>query len=328
MPAGEPMEYYIQLFANLRTDKSADRWPDRVRNRAPQKPILLLSVLDLFELNKIDSSFIEITQDLLDLFDKYWMEALPFTRPSTLAMPFVGMESEGFWHLVKRKEGESLFGRPERSVAQLRERAFGARLDKVLYEHLQVEANRGILRSVLVGERYFSNEASEALIRQGFVNREAFIYSERLLENPRNLEVRETLPLEEEYLPVRDQGFRRAVVTAYAHRCALCGIRVRTLDGHTAVTAAHIIPWSETQDDRPANGMALCRMCHWTFDEGLLGVSQAYEVIASGQLGILDNLPGHLTNLEGRGIVGPARKPLWPDTESLRWHQANVLRTQ
>ena len=85
---------------------------------------------------------------------------------------------------------------------------------------------------------------------------------EKLLENPRDLQIRETLPLEEEYIPVRDQGFRRAGVTAYCHRCALCAIRVRTLDNHTAVTAAHIRPWSETQDDRPANGMALCRMCH------------------------------------------------------------------
>ena len=284
-------------------------------------------MLDLFELNKIDTNFVEITEDLLDLFDKYWLEALPLTRPSTLAMPFVRMESEGFWHLVKRKEGESLFGRPERSVAQLRERAFGARLDKALYEHLQIEANRRILRSVLVGERYFSNEVGEALIRQGFINREAFIYSEKLLENPRSLEVRETLPLEEEYIPVRDQGFRRAVVTAYSHRCALCGIRVRTLDGHTAVTAAHIVPWSETQDDRPVNGMALCRMCHWTFDERLLGVSQVYEVIASRQLNILDNLPGYLTNLEGRGIVGPSQEQFWPDAASLRWHHENVLRT-
>lgn len=129
MPARESIEKYIQLFANLRTDKSASRWPDRVRNRASQKPILLLSVLDLFELNKIDSNFIEITEDLLDLFDKYWLEVLPVTRPSTLAMPFVRMESEGFWHLARHKEGESLFGRPERSVAQLRERVFGACLD-------------------------------------------------------------------------------------------------------------------------------------------------------------------------------------------------------
>jgi predicted restriction endonuclease len=129
MLARESIEKYIQLFANLRTDKSASRWPDRVRNRASQKPILLLSVLDLFELKKIDSNFIEITEDLLDLFDKYWLEVLPVTRPSTLAMPFVRMESEGFWHLARHKEGESLFGRPERSVAQLRERVFGACLD-------------------------------------------------------------------------------------------------------------------------------------------------------------------------------------------------------
>ena len=129
MLARESIEKYIQLFANLRTDKSASRWPDRVRNRASQKLILLLSVLNLFELNKIDSNFIEITEDLLDLFDEYWLEVLPVTRPSTLAMPFVRMESEGFWHLAKHKEGESLFGRPERSVAQLRERVFGACLD-------------------------------------------------------------------------------------------------------------------------------------------------------------------------------------------------------
>jgi predicted restriction endonuclease len=129
MLARESIEKYIQLFANLRTDKCASRWPDRVRNRASQKLILLLSVLDLFELNKIDSNFIEITEDLLDLFDEYWLEVLPVTRPSTLAMPFVRMESEGFWHLARHKEGESLFGRPERSVAQLRERVFGACLD-------------------------------------------------------------------------------------------------------------------------------------------------------------------------------------------------------
>jgi putative restriction endonuclease len=74
--------------------------------------------------------------------------------------------------------------------------------------------------------------------------------------------------------------------------------------------------------------MALCRMCHWTFDEGLLGVSQVYEVIAARQLNTLDNLPGYLTNLEGRGIVGPSQEQFWPDITSLRWHQENVLLNQ
>lgn len=57
---------YAKLFAGLNTDKSASRWPDRTKNRAPQKPILLLSMLDLFELGEINSNLIEITEDLLE----------------------------------------------------------------------------------------------------------------------------------------------------------------------------------------------------------------------------------------------------------------------
>ena len=45
---------------------------------------------------------------------------------------------------------------------------------------------------------------------------------------------------------------------------------MRTIDGHTAVDAAHIIPWSISHNDDPRNGLALCKLCHWSFDEGLL----------------------------------------------------------
>jgi putative restriction endonuclease len=148
-------------------------------------------VLDLFEPAESNSNLIEITEDLLDLFDKYWVQALPFMRPSTLAMPFVRMESEGFWHVARHKEGESLFGRPERSVAQLQERVLGARLDEALYQNLQGAESRTLLRSVLVGERYVSNEARESLLQQGFIYRKAFVYSEELLENPNDPKVRE-----------------------------------------------------------------------------------------------------------------------------------------
>lgn len=325
MSIDKSIEKYLRLFANLNTNKSASRWPERTRSRAPQKPILLLSVLDLFELGEIHSNLIDITEDLLDLFDKYWVKALPFTRPSTLAMPFVRMESEGFWHVARRREDESLLGRPERSVASLRERVFGARLDEALYQHLQVAESRRLLRSVLVGERYFSNEARESLLQQGFINQKSFIYSEELLKNPKDPEVRETLPLEEEYLPVRDQGFRRAVVTAYDHRCALCSIRVRTLEGHTLVQAAHIVPWSETRDDRPVNGLALCRTCHWTFDERLLSVSRDYAVVTSKQLNVPGNLSGYLSSLEGRTIFLPSLESYRPDRDSLEWHRKHLL---
>jgi putative restriction endonuclease len=107
------------------------------------------------------------------------------------------------------------------------------------------------------------------------------------------------------------------VVTAYDHRCALCGTRVRTLEGHTAVDAAHIIPWSVNRDDRPANGLALCRTCHWAFDEGLLGISHEYEVTGSDLLWNVDNIPGYLEGLKGDMIAWPVDSAYWPSHESL-----------
>lgn len=324
---GDGIDHYAGRFARLRTNKNRKVWSEITAHQAPHKPILLLCVLDLFDSGEISSNLVEISDDLVELFGRYWERVLPFTRQGNLALPFFHLRGDGFWHLLPRYEG-TLIGSQISSLTRLREEIVGAYLDEDLYDLIRSDENCDRLRSILI-ETYFSPEARQLLVEQSITNRGAFVYSEELLRRPEDPTVQETLSLEEAYLPaVRNQGFRRAVVTAYSHRCALCGIRVRTLDGHTAVTAAHIVPWSETQDDRPANGMALCSMCHWTFDEGLLGVSQMYEVIASRQLNTLDNLPGYLTNLEGRSIVGPARKPLWPDTESLRWHQENVLRTE
>jgi putative restriction endonuclease len=116
------------------------------------------------------------------------------------------------------------------------------------------------------------------------------------------------------------------VVKAYAHCCALCGIRMLTLDGHTAVDASHIKPWSLSRDDRPANGMALCKLCHWSFDKGLLGKSQRYTVMSSAQLFAHDNFSGHLSSLKGRVIGKPPERMHWPDPDSLRWHRREVFR--
>src|SRR5215210_4426788 len=316
---------YARRFARLRTNRNRKVWSEVTAYQAPHKPILLLCVLDLLDSGKISSNLVEISDDLAELFGRHWERVLPFSRPGNLALPFFHLQGDGFWHLLPRHQSTSL-GSHSTYLSRLREEILGASLDEKLYDLVQAKENRNRLRRVLI-ETYFSPETRRSVLEQSAINRGAFIYSEELLSHPEDPTVRETLSVEEAYRPaIRDQGFRRAVVTAYSHRCALCGIRVRTLDGHTAVTAAHIRPWSDTQDDRPANGMALCRMCHWTFDEGLLGVSQKYEVIASRQLTVLDNLPGYLTNLEGRGIVGPSRELFWPDTESLRWHHENVLR--
>lgn len=308
-------------------DKSRARWTESTGNRAPHKPLLLLSVLDLFEQGKVESNLIELTPELGESFNRYWMRVLPLDRRGNLALPFFHLRSEGFWKLLPQPDkGEALEASSQiRSLHQLRETVIGACLDESLYNLLRIQESRELLRSVLV-EAYFAPEAREALAEQGAINQEAFLYSRKLLERSGGQIVREAVEEERAHsVAARDQGFRRAVVTAYEHRCVLCGIRVRTLDGHTAVDAAHIIPWSAGRDDRPANGLALCRTCHWAFDEGLLGISRAYEVIASGQLQSTNNLPGYLDGLKGKEAVRPANEAHQPDTWALKWHRENVF---
>ncbi|HDQ71128.1 MAG TPA: HNH endonuclease [Chloroflexi bacterium] len=322
------MEDYTRRFSKLRTDTSPSRWPVTTRHRAPHKPLLLLAVMDLFAEGSVTANLIELTPDLGELFTLYWARVMPPDQRGNLALPFFHLKSDRFWHLVPRPGHEAFLDATHqiRSINQLRDTVLGARLDDELYELFCSDSSRDVLRTVLI-ESYFAPEAQSALIEQGFINVESFRYSQELLEQARRRQAKER-PLDEDtYQPVvRDQGFRRAMVTAYDHRCALCGIRMLTPDGHTVVDAAHIIPWRISHNDDPGNGMALCRLCHWTFDEGLASVSSRYLVIISPQLTTGQNFPGHLVTLGGRGIIGPNEESLWPDLDALSWHRRNTFR--
>jgi putative restriction endonuclease len=212
------------------------------------------------------------------------------------------------------------------SATKLRELILGARLAEGLYRLFLDPESREVLRAAVL-ERYFSPEVRPALLAQAQVNVQAYRYSLDLLEAARS-EPFGGASLAAEALPppARDQGFRRAVVTAYEHRCGFCGIRMTTPDGHTVVEAAHIVPWSETRNDDPRNGLALCKLCHWTFDEGLLSLSAVYVILASPQLTGNGNVPAHLGALVGRLLVGPAEAAWRPDLEAMRWHRERVFR--
>jgi len=321
------LEEYVRRFGSLRTDTSPARWSASTCHRAPHKPLLLLAVIDLFEQGSVATNLIELSPDLGEIFTVYWSRLMPPDRRGNIALPFFHLKSEGFWELLPRPGREDFLAaaRQIRSANQLDDTIVGAKLDESLYELLCAEEPRNLLRTVLI-ETYFAPEVRTVLLEQGLTNVEAFRYGQELLERARQRQVKEgTIDDGDRQPAVRDQGFRRAVITAYEHRCALCGMRMLTPDGHTVVDAAHIVPWSVSHNDDPCNGMALCRLCHWTFDEGLLSVSSDYEVLTSTQLAVDRNVPGHLVTLEGRGIIGPAEQVLWPDLDSLRWHRRNVF---
>jgi putative restriction endonuclease len=124
---------------------------------------------------------------------------------------------------------------------------------------------------------------------------------------------------------VRDQGFRKAIIALYSHRCALCGIRMLTPEGHTIVDAAHVKPWKDSFDDRPTNGMALCKLCHWSFDKGLMSVGKKYEVLVSKRVMKEQNYPGHILTLTDRPIFTPEKESFWPVQDNLHWHRNKIF---
>jgi putative restriction endonuclease len=325
MNASAEFSKYIYQFAHLRTDKTGG-WTAATSFRAPHKPFLLLSVIDLFAQGRLPSNLLEITPELGELFSAYWAKVMPPERRGNMALPFFHLRSSGFWHLIPKPGQEKSLEilRQLDTLGQLQRLAIGACLDDELYLMLQDEEARETLRTVLI-QTYFAPEIQQVLREQCAINRDSYLYSQELIEKAKQ-QIKETPPAGEDYQAVRDQGFRRAVVRIYNHRCAFCGLRLLTSDGRTVVDAAHIIPWSISHDDDLHNGMALCRLCHWTFDQGLLGVSSKYLMLVSDDLRVSQNIPGDILKLEQRLIIGPEEQSLWPDTESLHWHRKNVFR--
>ncbi len=320
------LEHYQHLFSTLRTDKNKTRWSDLTKNRAPHKPFLLLSILDLIASSAITDNFIEPSLDLIETFNEYWNLIMPLGSTASASYPFYHLDTSGFWQLIPQANEQHQKGRTISSIKRLLELYQGVKLDDDLFVLLNNGKHQQIIRSTLI-TNYFAPELHNVLLDQATINKRSADYCAEIIKHPDNPnnEVKEiSSPL---YQKVRDQGFRKAIVKLYEHRCALCGIRILTPEGHTVVEAAHIIPWSQTQNDSTQNGMALCKLCHWSFDEGLMGVDEEYSVLVSPSVRKNKNYSGHMEMLSGRGIIKPDEAKYWPAQDNLHHHRKEKYRT-
>ncbi len=315
-----------------RRDPNKDRWDERTRGAAPHKPLLILAICDLFESCRVVSPLIPsegaplIT--LADHYSSYWNRIIR-DRRGDMMMPFWALTTNGFWNAVAQP-GVVITGDRPKSFLSFSKHYIGVELHPQVHALMVVDGKRQDLREWIIGE--FFDVPTQAVIA-GLVryNTESDAYSLRLLaaaeEGSKALESIERYSTAHGIeRPVRDQGFRIAVREAYAYRCAACGVRIQTPDGHAMVQGAHIRPHAETADDRIVNGMALCHSCHWAFDEGLWTIAPTLDIRTSPVLRWGDNLPGYLESLESQPLRVPAEANLQPDPESLRWHREDRFR--
>ena len=323
------LQHYKEAFSRLNSDVNSSRYPASTLHRAPHKPFLLLAILDLIAQGVIQTNFIALTPELVSTFDSYWVALMGPNKRTSPLLPFTHLRSDGFWHFVaiSGKEEALKHAGHVRTWKKYNALVEGAKFDEPLFILLQDHDSRETLRAVLVAA-YFSREQHPRLLAVGEVVAETFSYSRTLQEIASDYFVLDRADPILYRQAVRSGAFRRVVTKAYDYSCAVCGIRLITSEGRIVVEAAHIKPWSISHNDDPRNGLALCGLHHWVFDQGLIGITQAYQIKISPEVPRKDRRADALTQLKDQSILLPKEEAFWPSVYALNWHLKEKFRSQ
>ena len=125
----------------------------------------------------------------------------------------------------------------------------------------------------------------------------------------------------------RSGRFRLDVVPAYNYTCALTGYRVTTISAGAIVDAAHIHQFSNSRNNDPTNGIALCKNAHWQFDIGLWTIGKDFRVVVATDA-FSEASPNQkpLSEMHGERLFLPRDESIWPAEIHMEWHRTNRFR--
>lgn len=313
---------YIEAFRKLRLDRS--------HGIAPHKPILLISILQLFASKFIKENRIYLTPELVALFRENWAKLVITQHDCRISYPFYYLKSDKFWHLKPKNNliEVSSLGSLVKSFSKLNEAIDYASFDEDLFVLLENKTNCDILITFLL-DNYFSET------KNGFNNNssnneiediEQQILKEDAVEYVAEVKkfIREK---KEEEIFLRSSIFKREVPKIYNYTCCISGMRIDTMENISMVDACHIVPFSESYDDTISNGIALCPNLHRAFDRGLIGIDDDYRVIVSDKFVEVETNYS-LKIFEGKEILLPTSISQHSMIKNFEWHRENVLKGQ
>ncbi|MCA1579156.1 MAG: HNH endonuclease [Acidobacteria bacterium] len=265
---------YSEAFAHLRRERSPGVWAEKTAFAAPHKPLLLLSVIDLFARGEITSSLIEISSVLEERFASYWVSVTGRTYVDDIVHPFFALKNERqeFWELVPRQgKNELLKTRPDwvrLNLDHLKQCVRGARLGKELVHLFQIAESRLTLREVLVNT-YFSAATKLELA--------ALIPS---IPSEYTATIRKQSTLNR---ILRDSSAAISIKRLYDYSCQICQTRL-TVGKEAYAEAAHIKPLGLPHNgpDYSTNLLCLCPNHHVLFDLGGVSLTDDLKLIPGG----------------------------------------------
>ncbi len=321
----DQIDKYINSFRKL------NRGFNKGLGKAPHKPILLLSIIQLIHKGTITSNRIFITPELILTFKNIWNVMVETDHIANFALPFFHMRSEPFWFLVTKPGMELKVNKSKsiKSSKSLRESIAFAEIDKELYALLSEQSTKDILEQLIIQE-YLPNTTSnysytltnkeELKIENQILNEAKAEYQSHLRELRTQLEDDEY----EEELFIRGGLFKRTIPKIYNYSCCISGMRIESSQNTQMVDACHIIPFSISNDDTIPNGISLSPNLHRAFDRGLITINQDYIVRLSPTINE-NNSVFSLSQFEGKQIILPEKASWYPSPESLKWHNKEIF---
>ncbi len=280
------------------------------RHERPHKPTLLLAVMDLIAKESATPDRIQWSDDLRATFKQYFMKVCRSNDSDTPENPFLYLRSDGFWNPVAMSNNTIVPLNHTPTISEGREGKIFASLTGGMEAFFQNAANRSHLREAIVS-RYFPTARSAV---------------EPLFQEPNAAQPKARILDVTDADPGRNPAFRRKVLEVYDWQCAACGLRIKLPDtGLTFVDGAHLIPFFQSRNDHPTNGIALCKNHHWAMDRFLIAPTIEGRWIASPQLDHRRS-PGEkeLCALHNQPVLPPHDDAYRPAEEALAWRSSRL----
>ena len=142
-----PLIEYEKMFANLNVNV-------HVGKAAPNKAILLLSIIKLLEDEDLIENCIIPNKSLSKAFDEQWQYYFKNSKTPSAWTPYYRMRTEPFWHFKSNGCNElidEINREPDKmTIGKLRSLIKYAYIDESLWEYLHKEYYRRRLREILV----------------------------------------------------------------------------------------------------------------------------------------------------------------------------------
>ena len=313
----DKLPYYIHCFTHLKRDFK--------NGGAPHKPILLLSIIALFEEGILSDNHIYILPELVAAFKSNWSKLVITNHFPIFAMPFYHMSSEPFWTLIPNIGCEKWIESKSsmRSLGNLTIAVQFASINKELSDILLVSEYRDILKISLLDKYFPETKSSYAVSGNNDLSSVSVLYESSKEYKRKIMELKNHVDENcfQEEIFIRGGLFKREIPKIYNNTCAISGLRIDATANVTMVDACHIVPFSEGYDDTLTNGIALCPTLHRAFDRGLILISDNYTVLINKNFVENRTSTYNLYQFESKEIILPNTIDIYPSLENIRKHR-------